>query len=91
LNLPSAFDEIQHVAPARLKMSHQELRDRPGVARQEFPIGPAGKAVLDFPDHLAGGQLLLPPGRRPREADQPCHLSQLQTQLAVQQEVGGDP
>ena len=91
LNLPGAFDEIQHVAPARLRMGHQELRDRPGVARQKFPIGAAGKAVLNFPYHLAGGPLFLPPSRRPCEAHKSCYLSQLQTQLAVQQEVGGDP
>jgi hypothetical protein len=89
-NVPGCFDEIQHVIAGGVGMGDQKMRDRPGIPRQEFSVGSAGKSVLNFTDDLPRGEIVLARGGRAGDAHQSRHLSQLQAQLGAQEKMSGD-
>ena len=84
LNLPSAFDEVQHVRAVRLRMGQEKLCDRPGIAGQEFSIGTTGEAMLYFPHHISGRELALTPNCSGCDLEEPRHLSLFQPHLTMQ-------
>lgn len=71
-------------------MGDQIVRDRPGIARQQFSVRSAGKSVLNLTDNLPRGEVVLARGRGPGNANKSCHLGQLQAQLRAQEKMRND-
>jgi hypothetical protein len=57
--VPSGFNEIEYVTARGVRMSRYEVRDGPGIARQEFSVGSAGELVLNLANDFSGGALVL--------------------------------
>jgi hypothetical protein len=58
-DVPSVFNELEHVIAGSVGMSHQELCHRSSIAWQKLSIGSAGQLVLNLADDFSGGELVL--------------------------------
>jgi hypothetical protein len=72
-------------------MGKEELGDRAGMARQEFPVGATAEVVVNLLANLLRREILMAKCRPRADADQTCHLGYVQSHAAMKQEVTGDP
>ena len=71
---PGLRDEVEDVVAGGVGMAEDELGDRAGLAGQKFAVRPASHAVMGRLNGLLGGDVLLPRGRGPADADQAGNL-----------------
>src|SRR6202035_1207171 len=84
---PGALDEVEDVVARGVGMGQDEFGDGAGIARQQLAVGPAGHAVVRRLNRLLGRDTLLMRGRRPADADQAGDLRDLESGVAVEQEM----
>ncbi len=84
---PGVAEEVEQVPAGGVGVLVEELGDGADKTRQELAVGAPGEAVVGGLNHLLGGQALLGRGSGTAEAKQAGDLSDLETGLAVEQEV----
>ena len=68
-------------------MGQDKLGDGASVARQQLAVGPTGHAMLSSLNRFLGRDALLTRGRGPADPDQAGDLSDLESRVAMQQEM----
>ena len=82
-----AFDEVEDVVACGVGMGEDELGDGASIARQHLAVRPAGHAVVRRLHRLLGREPLLPRGGGSADAEQAGDLGDLESRVAMQQEV----
>lgn len=89
--VPRTLNEVQQFVPGSLGVGKKKRGDRAGVTRQELSVRTAGETMLNLLDDLPGREFPMAGRRSLGDAHQACDLSHLQSQIAAEQKIAGDP
>jgi hypothetical protein len=81
--LPGPRDEVEQFVARGLGMGKEELGDRAGMTRQEFPVWATAEVVVNLLANLLRGEILMAKCRPRADADQTCHLAYVQSHAAM--------